>query len=181
MPDTGEQGTTAEGTEQGQAGTQQSATDAQGEQLGEGGKKALEAERERAKAAEARAKAAEKALETARQASMSEAERAIAEAKAAGRTEAATEFGRELARERFDALAGRRNPDFDTAKALEYVDLAKFLGDDGRPDAKAITAAVERLVPEAHAGPPSFDGGARTSAPKGGDMNHLLRQAAGRA
>ena len=128
---------------------------------------------------EARTAAAE--LERVRQSSMSEAERAIAEAKVAGRTEAATEFGRDLARERFDALAGRRNPDFDTEKALEYVDLAKFLGDDGRPDPKAIAAAVERLVPEVHNGPPSFDGGPRTSAPKGGDMNHLLRQAAGRA
>ena len=128
---------------------------------------------------EAKAKDAE--LEKFRQASMTESEKAIAEAEAKGRTAAATEFGAELARERFDALAGRRNPDFDTAQALEYVDLSKFLGEDGRPDAKAIAAAVERLVPAPAGGLPNFDGGTRKPPPSGGDMNALLRQAAGRA
>jgi hypothetical protein len=40
----------------------------------------------------------------------------------------------------FDAAAGRRNPDFDTKSALDYVDLAKFVGEDGEPDPKAIKA-----------------------------------------
>ncbi len=120
-------------------------------------------------------KAAASELEKQRQASMTEAERAVAEAEARGRTPAATEFGKELAQTQFDAAAGRRNPDFDTAKALEFVDLGKFLGDDGRPDAKAIAAAVERLVPEPHNGPPSPDGGVRANPPKNADMNALLR------
>jgi hypothetical protein len=116
-----------------------------------------------------------------RKAAMTDAERAVAEAEERGRTAAATEFGQELAKERFDALAGRRNPDFDTTRALEYVDLKKFLGEDGRPDAKAIAAAVERLVPAAANTPPSFDGGPRTPAPVVGDMNTALRKATGRA
>ncbi len=120
-------------------------------------------------------------LEKQRQAAMTDAERAVAEAEAKGRTAAATEFGKELAQTRFDALAGRRNPDFDTAKALEYVDLGKFLGEDGRPDAKAIEAAVERLVPAPADGPPSFDGGTRTPAPAQQGMSGLIRKAAGRA
>jgi hypothetical protein len=122
---------------------------------------------------EAKAKDAE--LEKQRQASMTEAEKAVAEAETRGRTTALTEFGKELAQTQFDAAAGRRNPGFDTAKALEFVDLAKFLGDDGRPDPKAIAAAVERLVPEPTNAPPSLDGGARATAPKNADMNALLR------
>jgi hypothetical protein len=116
-----------------------------------------------------------------RKAAMTDAERAVAEAEERGRTAAATEFGKELAQTQFDALAGRRNPAFDTAQALEYVDLGKFLGEDGRPDTKAITAAEERLVPAAADGPPSFDGGTRTPAPAQQGMTGLIRKAAGRA
>ena len=120
-------------------------------------------------------------LEKQRQAAMTDAERAVAEAEARGRTAAVEEFGKELARTHFDALAGRRNKDFDTAQALEFVDLAKFLGEDGRPDEKAITAAVERLVPAPTDGPPSFDGGPRTPAPAPQGMSQIIRKAAGRA
>jgi hypothetical protein len=120
-------------------------------------------------------------LEKQRQAAMTDVERAVAEAEAKGRTAAVTEFGKELAQTQFDALAGRRNPDFDTAKALEYVDLGKFLGEDGRPDTKAITAAVERLVPAPADGPPTFDGGTRTPPPAQQGMSGLIRKAAGRA
>jgi hypothetical protein len=120
-------------------------------------------------------------LEKQRQAAMTDAERAVAEAEERGRTAAITELGKDLAKERFDALAGRRNPNFDTAQALEYVDLGKFLGEDGRPDTQAITAAVERLVPAADSGPPSFDGGTRTPAPAPQGMTQIIRKAAGRA
>jgi len=124
--------------------------------------------------------AAAKAAEDARIAAMSETERAIEEAKQAARSEAATTYGKRLARTEFDALAGRRNADFDTSQALEYVDLSKFLDENGEPDSKAIKAAVERLVPEAAGGAPGFDGGARTPA-KAEDFNQVLRRAAGRA
>jgi hypothetical protein len=127
---------------------------------------------------EAKAHASE--LEKVRQASMSEQEKAVADAEARGRTAAATEYGKRLARTEFDAAAGRRNPDFDTASALEFVDLSRFLDESGEPDAKAIKAAVERLVPQPANGAPSFDGGAR-SATKANDFNQVLRQAAGRA
>ncbi|MEQ7847729.1 hypothetical protein [Nocardioides kribbensis] len=126
------------------------------------------------------AKAAASELEKQRQASMSEADKAVAEAEARGRSAAATEYGTRLARSEFDALAGRRNAGFDTSAALEFVDLKKFLNEDGDVDSKAIKSAVERLVPEESTAA-SFDGGARTTAPKGPDMNSLLRKAAGRA
>lgn len=117
-------------------------------------------------------------LEAQRQASMTEAERAIAEAEQRGRTAATTELGKRLARSSFEAAAARRNPDYDSA-ALDFLDLSRFVGEDGEPDAKAITTAVERLVP-APSTTPSFDGGARTSAGKASDMNSLMRAAMGR-
>lgn len=121
-----------------------------------------------------------KEFEKQRKAAMTEAERAVSEAEERGRTAASQEFGKRLVKAEFDAAAGRRNPDFDTNSALEYVDLAKFIGEDGEPNTKAIKAAVERLVPAA-SGAPSFDGGSRTKAATGGDMNTIIRKAAGRA
>lgn len=134
----------------------------------------------------AKAKASEgaqavKAAEQARLAAMTEAERTVAEAEARGRTAASTEFGKRLARTEFDALAGRRNPDVDTSAVLEFVDLSRFVGEDGEPDTKAIQQAVERLVPAPQAGTPSFDGGTRTTAPAPQGMNGFIRKATGRA
>lgn len=155
------------------------------EQLGEGGKKALEQERELRKAAEKREKDKDKELNALRQSSMSEAEKAVAEAEQRGRSAAATEYGTRLARTAFDAAAGRRNPSLDPkdiSEILELVDLAKFVGDDGEPDDRAIAAAVERLVPvgDGSTPPPSFDGGTRKPAPTGKSMNDLIRSQLGR-
>lgn len=120
-------------------------------------------------------------LEKQRQATMTESEKAIAEAEARGRTSAATEYGTRLARSEFDALAGRRNAEFDTSAALEFVDLTKFLTEDGDLNSKAIQAAVERLVPQGSTAPPSFDGGSRTPPPAQQGMSQIIRKAAGRA
>lgn len=125
------------------------------------------------------AKAAAAELEQHRKASMTEAEKAVAEAEARGRTAAAVDFGKRLARAEFDAQAGRRNPEYDTAGALELLDLSRFVKDDGDLDSKAIKAAVERLVPAPNNAPPSYDGGSRTPT-RAVDMNKLIRQASGR-
>lgn len=143
--------------------------------LGDAGKQALDRMKADRNAAVSKAKALEKELDKVRQAAMSESERAVVEAEARGRTSALTEVGQRLARAQFDALAGRRNAEVDTAKVLEFVDLARFVGDDGEPDMKALTAAVERLIPAPAAGPPSFDGGARTTTAETPDMNALIR------
>lgn len=126
-------------------------------------------------------RAAATELEKQKQAAMTDAERAVAEAESKGRTATKTEYGQRLARTEFDALAGRRNKDFDTSSALEFVDLGKFLGEDGEPDSAAIKAAVERLVPAAQDGPPSFDGGPRGTPPAPQGMSQIIRKAAGRA
>ncbi len=155
--------------------TQETAPSPDESALGDAGKQALDRMKAERNAAASQAKALQKELDKVRQSAMSESERAVAEAEARGRTTALTEVGQRLARAQFDALAGRRNPDADTAKVLDFVDLSRFVGDDGEPDVKAITAAVERLIPESPSGPPSFDGGARTSAAKPADMNALIR------
>ncbi len=132
---------------------------------------------------EARAKehgAAAKEFEKQRQATMTEAEKAVAEAEGKGRQSAMQEYGKRLARSEFDAAAARRNPDADTAAVLEFVDLGRFVGEDGEPDPKAIKAAVERLVPAPLSGPPSFDGGTRQTPSPTAGMNDFIRQAAGR-
>lgn len=139
----------------------------------------VEARKWEQRAKENGAKATE--FDKARKAAMTDAERAVAEAEERGRTAAATDFGKELAQTHFDAMAGRRNPEFDTAKALKRLDLTSLLDENGRPDAKEIQAAVEDLVPAASDAPPGFDGGTRTPPPAQTGMTGLIRKAAGRA
>lgn len=151
-----------------------SATD---EPLGDAGKRALDSERaarkdadQKAKAAEERAAAAEKELAKLQRQSLSDGERAVEEARAAGAAEVTAAFGARLARAEFDRLAAHRNPEANTAELLEYVDLSRFVGEDGEPDSKAISAAVERLVPEKSGttqASPSLDLGQRTPATRG--------------
>lgn len=147
------------------------------EPLGDAGVKALEAERARAKEAEKRAKQFERELEQVRTANLSEAEKAVAEAEKRGEQKAAQQWSQRLVRSDFVAAASRRNPEFDASAVLDDLNLGRFVGEDGEPDAKAIAAAVERLVPEASSAsrPPSFDGGARTTAPASTGMNGLIR------
>ena len=120
------------------------------------------------------AKAAATELEKARKASLSEAERAVADAEARGRQAAASEYGARFARASFDALAARRNPDVNTDDIVEFMDMGRFLSDDGEVDRKALQAAVDRLVPERPSGPPSQDGGPRATS-KATDMNSIIR------
>jgi hypothetical protein len=134
------------------------------------------------RAKENNAKASE--YEKARKAAMTEAERAVAEAEERGRMSAVTAYGERLARTEWIAEAARRNPGYDAAGALEDLNVAKFIGEDGEPNAKAIAASVARLVPEGSTGPtppPSFDGGTRQPVAAGGSMTDLIRKATGRA
>jgi hypothetical protein len=117
-------------------------------------------------------------LEKQRQASMTEAERAVAEAEQKGRTAAAQEYGKRLATAEIRAVAADAGADL--AGVFDYLDLARFVGEDGEPDAKAIKAFVGGL-PSKSTAPPSFDGGTRGSAPTGASMSDLIRKAAGRA
>lgn len=82
-------------------------------------------------------------LEKQQQAAMTDAERAVVEAEARGRTAATQDFGKRLATSEIRAAAldaGR-----DLTGVFDYLDLARFLDDDGEPDDKAIKAFVDGL------------------------------------
>lgn len=96
---------------------------------------------------------AAKAAEKARLSAMTEHERAVAEAEARGRSAVLTEVGQRLARTQFVAEAARRNPGYDAAAVLDDLNLARYIGEDGEPDDKAIADAVSRLVPAPDANP----------------------------
>lgn len=167
-------------SEQGAEGTETPEEAPATEALGDAGKQALDRMKAERNEAKKEAQALRKEVDEIRKSSMSEAEKAVAEAEARGRASATTEFGTRLAKADFVAAAARRNPGFDAKAVLEDLNLARFVGDDGEPDAKAIEAAVQRLVPEVN-GVPSFDGGTRTTPPAATGMTSLIRKAAGRA
>lgn len=118
-------------------------------------------------------------LEKVRQAGLSEQEKAVAAAKADGLAEATRSVGPRLVRAEFRAAAAGQVDQRTLDAYLEDADLVKFLGDDGEPDLKAITARIERLGGGQKR--TDFDGGARSPAPKGTDMNALIRRVAGRS
>jgi hypothetical protein len=140
---------------------------------------ALEKERDQHK----QAKQQLSQLTQAQRAAMDEGERKILEARESAAAEVRREYGTRLAHTEFKAAAVARNAGYDVDKALAYVDLTKFVGEDGEPDTKAIKAAVSDLVPQASTTepPPSFDGGSRQTSSGGPSMTQLIRQAAGRA
>jgi hypothetical protein len=132
------------------------------DQLGDGGKKALEAERSRAKEAERRVKAMERELQQLKTASLSDQERAVAEAKLAGRQEAAAEAGKRLAHAELRAAAAAKG--VDASKQLDYLDLSRFVGDDGEPDPAAIGDWVKTLTPPSSRPRGDIDQGNRGAA-----------------
>jgi hypothetical protein len=112
------------------------------------------------KRAKANSKASEE-LEALRKQSMSEQEKAVAEAKAAGAAEAAKSHGTELAAAKLEAAAAAKGLDLSSLDGL--LNVAAFVGDDGKVDTAAITKAVEKLAKSFPAGPKrgsgDFDGG----------------------
>lgn len=126
---------------------------------------------------------AAKDFEAQRKAAMTEADRAVLEAEERGRTAALTSFGQRLVRTEFIAEAAKRNPGYDASAILDDLNLTRYIGEDGEPDSKAIVKAAQRLIPEASSdpGPPSFDGGSRSTPPTSKSMSDLIRQATGRA
>lgn len=103
----------------------------------------------RAEAAKYRteAKNAKAEIDKVRKSSLTEAEQAVLEAEQRGRQAVLADFGQRLARSAFVAEAARRNPTYDAQAVLDDLNLARYVGEDGEPDSKAIAAAVERLVP----------------------------------
>lgn len=82
-------------------------------------------------------------LEKQQQAAMTDAERAVSEAEARGRTAATEAFGKRLATSEIRAAA--LDADRDLTGVFDYLDLTRFLDEDGEPDDKAIKAFVDGL------------------------------------
>jgi hypothetical protein len=82
-------------------------------------------------------------LEKQRKAAMTEAERAVAEAEERGRTAATETFGKRLATSEIRAAAADTGRDL--TGVFDYLDLTRFVGEDGQPDEKAIKAFVDGL------------------------------------
>ncbi len=82
-------------------------------------------------------------LDKQRKAAMSDAERAVTEAEERGRTTATEAFGKRLATSEIRAAAADTGRDL--TGVFDYLDLTRFVGDDGEPDEKAIKAFVNGL------------------------------------
>ncbi len=133
-----------------------SATDDQG--LGDAGKQALDRMKAERNDAQRQLKQLQRELEQARTAQMNDSERATAEAVTKARAEERGTWAQRLAAAQFVALAARRNADFDAQAVLDDLNLARYVGDDGEPDEKALGGVVERLVPSSAPNPrPSGD------------------------
>ncbi len=169
-------------TEAAPSAEESQATEQQGnpaeEALGDAGKQALDRMKAERNEAAKRAKALERELEDLRKSSMSEAEKAVAEAEARGRAEAAQGYGKRLATADIKAEAATAGADL--TGVFDYLDLGRFVTEDGEPDEKAIKAFVGGL-PKKDQAPPSFDGGSRATAAAPQGMSSLIRKAAGRA
>lgn len=110
--------------------------------------------------------AAEARLRQVEEQHMSEQEKAIAAAKAEGRTEAVKAAGRRLAAAEFRAAAA--NKIADPAAALDVLDLARFVNDDGEVDSAALGDVVDRLAAALPAPPPAkIPAGPREPEPNG--------------
>jgi hypothetical protein len=114
-------------------------------------------------------------------AAMSEHDKALAEAEQRGRSAALGAAGTRLAKAELRAAAAGVVAREALDGFLEYADLSRFVGEDGEPDDKAITAAIKKLsgAGVAAANGTNYDGGARTSGSKPVGMNDLIRRQAG--
>ena len=95
---------------------------------------------------------------------MTDQEKAVTEAKKQGHDEALLVAGKRLAAAEFRAAAAGKiaNP----SAVVDMVDLSKYVGDDGEPDAKAIAAFVDKLVENLGAQAPA--NGRVPAGPRGG-------------
>ncbi|MEU0159018.1 hypothetical protein ABZ154_09300 [Streptomyces sp. NPDC006261] len=113
-------------------------------------------------------KSASKERDTLKSSVMTDAEKAIEAARTEGRTSALSEVGMDLVNAEMviqAATAGVNLPD------TQYLNMATFLGEDGRPNKDAVKTFVESL-PKAQAFAPLQGAGAQTGgAPKMDSMD----------
>ncbi|MFC8945917.1 hypothetical protein [Streptomyces rochei] len=106
---------------------------------------------------EKRAKENTSELEKLRQAQMTDQEKAVAEAEKAGRTAAAAEYGQRLAAAEFRAAVAAAG--IDLGEAAEFIDVNRFVGEDGDVNVAAIKSAVTKFAKIAGPKGPGRSGG----------------------
>jgi hypothetical protein len=94
-----------------------------------------------------------------REAQMTEAEKAIETARAEGRTSALSEVGTDLVTAEMALQAATAGVSLPPA---EYLNVSKFLGEDGRPNKEAVKSFVESL-PKSKEEFPSLQGAGKQS------------------
>lgn len=157
--------------------TSQSTDDAP---LGPAGEKALAEWKQRAKDAERASRAQAARLKEIEDRDKSDLEKASERATAAEQRAAA--MVERTVRAEVRALAAATFADASDAAA--FLNPKDFVDGDGDVDTKAVEKALADLLKRKphlgkEAAPPSFDGGARTTAGAPTDMNALIRQKAG--
>ncbi|WP_405543957.1 hypothetical protein OG478_22870 [Streptomyces phaeochromogenes] len=110
-------------------------------------------------------------LATLKAANMSEQEKAVSAAEKAGRTAALAEAIPQIAQARLEAAAARAHVDL--SEFTEFIDLTKFVGEDGQVDDKAIKAAVTKFAKLAPPGA-GRSGGDMGGGGGSGDQNASL-------
>lgn len=110
-------------------------------------------------------------LEKLKAANMSEQEKAVKAAKDEGRTAALAETIPQIAQARLEAHAARAGVDL--SEFAEFIDLTKFVGEDGQVDDKAIKAAVTKFAKLAPSGA-GRSGGDMGGGGGSGDQNASL-------
>ncbi|MER7517785.1 hypothetical protein [Streptomyces sp. NPDC126499] len=148
--------------------------------LGPAGEKALTEWKQRARAAEKASREQAARLQELEDRDKSELQKATE--RAAKADARAAEAARRVAKAEIRALAA---PQFaDPSDAAAFLNVDELIGDDGDVDTKAVEKALADLLKRKphlakEQAPPSFDGGARTTATPPTDMNALIRQKAG--
>jgi hypothetical protein len=148
--------------------------------LGPAGEKALAEWKQRAKDAEKANRTHAARLQEIEDRDKSEVQKAGD--RAAKAEQRATAMVERAARAEVRALAA---PSFaDPSDAAAFLNMGDFVDDEGDIDSKGIEKALADLLKRKphlgkEAAPPSFDGGARTTAGAPTDMNALIRRAAG--
>ncbi|WEB38756.1 hypothetical protein MOV08_05185 [Streptomyces yunnanensis] len=110
---------------------------------------------------EARAKSNFEELEELRKAQMSDQEKALEAARQEGRNAAAGEFGTRLVGAELKAAASKAGTELPSS---DFLDLNKFLGEDGSPNSEAIDSFISSLPAKPKKTPPPL----RDTGPRGG-------------
>jgi len=177
MSETATEPTAPEGGQPAEPGTAEPADDAP---LGPAGEKALDEWKRRARAAERESRSHAARLQELEDRDKSEVQKATEKATAAEQRAAA--MAQRAAKAEVRALAAATFAD--PSDAAAFLDLGEFVDDTGDIDSKGIEKALADLLKRKphlgkEAAPPSFDGGARTTAGAPTDMNALIRSKAG--